>query len=59
MDKKFKECMKPHSLAHMAIGAGLVLLVASFVPAILANALIVGVVLLIAGIGYDLMVNKG
>ena len=59
MDKKFKECMKPHSLAHMVTGAGLMLILVSLIPALAANALIIGVVVLIAGVGYDLMVNKG
>ncbi|MBI3341793.1 hypothetical protein HY024_01590 [Candidatus Curtissbacteria bacterium] len=59
MNKMMKECMKPHSIAHSVEGAGVILIVSALIPAIAANALVVGVVLLIAGIAYDMMVNKG
>lgn len=59
MDKKMKECMKPHALAHLVSGAGLALILAALVPALVANALILGVVVLVAGVAFDLMVNKG
>ena len=59
MDKKFKECMKPHPLAHLVSGAGVMLILVALVPALAANALILGVVILAAGVAYDFMVNKG
>lgn len=54
-----KECMKPHSLAHLVTGAGLGLLLIALVPALGANALILGVVLAVAGIAWDFVVNPG
>lgn len=59
MDKKFKECMKPHSLAHLVSGAGLMLILVALIPALAANALILGVIILVAGVAWDFMVNKG
>lgn len=54
-----KECMKPHSLAHLVTGAGLGFLVIALVPALGANALIIGAVLAVAGIAWDFVVNPG
>lgn len=51
--------MKPHALAHSVTGAGVILIVASFIPAIAANALVIGLVLLVGGAVYDFVVNKG
>ncbi len=59
MDKMMKECMKPHSIAHMVTGAGLALILSTLIPAVAANALVLGVIVLVAGIAYDMMVNKG
>lgn len=59
MDKKIKECMKPHALAHMVSGAGIMLVLVSFFPALVANALMYGVIILVAAILFDFMVNKG
>lgn len=59
MDKKFKECMKPHSVAHLVTGAGLTLVLVALIPALATNALILGTIILVAGIAYDFMVNKG
>lgn len=52
-----KECTKPHALAHSVSGAGVALLVLYFIPALAAYALILGVVLLVGGIAWDMMVN--
>jgi len=57
MDKMMKECMKPHALAHSVTGAGVAFLVLYFVPALVSWALILGVVLLVGGIIWDMMVN--
>lgn len=59
MDKKFKECMKPHALAHLVAGAGVMLILVSIIPALAVNALILGIIILVAGVVYDYMVNKG
>lgn len=59
MGAKFAECMRPHSLAHFVSGAGLGLLAIALVPALGANALILGVVLLVAGFVFDFFVNPG
>ncbi len=57
MQAKFKECTKPHALAHSVTGAGVGLLAVALVPALVANALILGAVLLVAGIAWDFVVN--
>lgn len=59
MDKMLKECTKPHALAHSVSGAGVILILAALIPAIAANALVLGVIILVAGIAWDMMVNKG
>jgi len=59
MGAKFAECMKPHSLAHFVTGAGLGFLLVALVPALGANALILGVVLIVAGFAWDFVVNPG
>lgn len=57
MNKMMKECTKPHSLAHSVSGAGLALLVLYFVPSLLSYLLVLGVVLLVAGVAWDYMSN--
>lgn len=52
-----KECTKPHALAHSVTGAGVAFLVLYFVPALFAYLLVLGLVLLIGGIAWDMMVN--
>ena len=59
MDKKMKECMKPHALAHSLAGLGVGLILVHFVPSLVANALMIGIVVVVAAIVFDLMVNKG
>lgn len=59
MDKKMKECMKPHALAHLVSGAGVMLILVALLPTLASNALILGVIILAIGVGYDYMVNKG
>jgi hypothetical protein len=53
----FKECMKPHSLAHMVSGAGIGFLVLYFVPSLTANLLMLGLILLVVALVWDFMVN--
>ncbi len=59
MDKKFKECMKPHALVHSLAGIGFGLILVSFIPALVANALMLGVLVVAAAVVGDFMVNKG
>ncbi|HSX19408.1 MAG TPA: hypothetical protein VLE91_04765 [Candidatus Saccharimonadales bacterium] len=50
--------MKPHALAHSVAGLGVGFILVHFVPTLVPNALMIGVVVLVAGIVFDLMVNK-
>lgn len=60
MDKKFKECMKPHYIAHSISGLGVGLILVGIFPALSgATAIVLGVVAFIAGAVYDYSVNKG
>ncbi len=58
MDKKFKECMKPHFLVHNLAGIGIGLILVNFIPALVGNALMLGLVVLVVAIVGDFMVNK-
>lgn len=60
MDKKFKECMKPHYLAHSITGLGIGLILVGLISSLTGQtALVLGLVALVAGIVYDFSVNKG
>lgn len=59
MDKKFKECMKPHALMHSLAGLGFGLILVNFIPTLVDNALMLGVVVLVVAVVGDFMVNKG
>jgi hypothetical protein len=52
-----KECTKPHSLAHMASGAGLAFLVIFLLPTITPYLLALGLILLIGGVLWDFASN--
>ena len=58
-DAKMKECMKPHALAHLVTGLGVGLVLVGLIPALGANALLLGIIALVAGIAWDYSVNKG
>jgi hypothetical protein len=58
MDKKMKECMKPHALMHSLAGLGVGLILVNFIPALVANALMLGLIVLVAAVVGDFMVNK-
>lgn len=58
-DAKMKECTKPHSLAHSVSGLGIGLILVALIPALVANALVLGLIALVGGIVWDMMVNKG
>ena len=57
MNAMMKECSKPHNLAHLVTGAGIGVLVLALLPAFLDFALILGLVLLVGGLAWDMMVN--
>lgn len=59
LNAKMKECMKPHSLAHSVTGLGLGLILVAFIPALVSSALVLGVIVLIGGMAWDMAVNKG
>lgn len=50
-----KECTKPHAIAHSISGAGIALVILALVPSLVSYALILGVVLLVGGIIWDMM----
>ncbi len=52
-----KECTKPHVLAHSVSGAGLALLVLYLLPTLTPYLLVLGLVLLIGGVLWDLAAN--
>ena len=57
MDKMMKECMKPHALAHLVTGAGLGMVVVALVPAVAVWGWMAGVVVVVAGMVWDMMVQ--
>ncbi len=59
MEAKFKECTKPHALAHSLTGAGVALLAVALIPKLGTYALIIGAVALIGGVAWDFLVNPG
>lgn len=50
MDAMLKECTKPHSLLHLVSGAGLGMIVLALLPGLSANALTLGVVLVVVAL---------
>jgi len=55
---KMNECWKPHSLLHTVAGIGLGFLLLALAPQFFANALILGVVLIILAVLGELMIKK-
>ena len=55
MSKMMKDCGKPHMLSHSVSGAGVAFLVLHFVPSLGSNLLVIGLVLLVAGVVWDVM----
>lgn len=47
---KMEECLKPHALLHTVTGVGLGLLLVAVMPSVVENAVMVGVVLVVAGV---------
>lgn len=58
MDAMLKECMKPHALLHTVVGVGLGLLLVSYFSALLDNALMLGLLLVVAGVAGEFVWNK-
>ncbi len=53
MDKKMKECFKPHALMHSLVGLGLGIVLVSLVPSL--NNLWLGVAIVVVGGVLDYM----
>ncbi|OGD99433.1 hypothetical protein A3H87_03895 [Candidatus Curtissbacteria bacterium RIFCSPLOWO2_02_FULL_42_37] len=54
----FKECTKPHPLLHSVAGIGLGLLLVGLVPDLVAKAVVLGIILLVVGVGGELVIKK-
>ncbi len=50
--------MKPHALMHSLAGLGVGLILVSLIPALVANAMMLGLVVLVVAVVGDFMVNK-
>lgn len=55
---KMEECLKPHALLHIVTGVGLGLLLVGVVPSVLGNAVMWGVVLVVAAVVGEFVWNK-
>ncbi|MBI3385085.1 hypothetical protein HY030_02755 [Candidatus Gottesmanbacteria bacterium] len=53
MNEKMKSCFTPHVLMHSLFGLGLGIVLVSLVPSL--NNLWIGVVLVVVGLGLDMM----
>ncbi|MBI2327950.1 hypothetical protein HYU92_06560 [Candidatus Curtissbacteria bacterium] len=53
-----KECLKPHPLLHSLSGVGLGLLLAGLVPSLAASGVLLGIILIVAGVGGEFMMKK-
>ncbi len=59
MDKMMKECMKTHPMLHSLAGLGLGLAIAGLLPGVAGQtALMLGVLLLVAGVGGEVVLLK-
>jgi len=59
MDAKFKACMTPHALTHILTGIGVGLLLVGLFSGLVAQALTLGIIVVVAGVVIDFAVNKG
>lgn len=57
-EKMLEECFTPHSLVHLLMGIGVGLIVVSFVPSLLNNALMLGVLVVVVGFLADFLIQK-
>ena len=53
-----KECFKKHPMLHMLTGIGVGLLVIGLVPALAANAVMIGIILVVVGIGSEFVFGQ-
>lgn len=51
--KDMKECMKPHAIVHSVTGLGVGLILVALIPALVTNALVFGIIVVLAALGYD------
>lgn len=57
-EKMLEECFTPHSLVHVLMGIGVGLVLVSFVPTLLNNALMLGVLVVVVGFLADFLIQK-
>ena len=58
MDKMMKECMKTHPLLHTLGGVGLGLVLVALVPALVAKAFVLGIILIVVQFAAEYMNMK-
>lgn len=59
MAAKFKECTKPHSLAHLVTGLGVGLFLAGLVAGLTGQTgVVLGIIVIVVGFLWDFAVNK-
>jgi len=58
VDKMMKECMKTHPLLHSVGGIGLGLVLVALVPALVAKALVLGIILIVVSVAGEFMTMK-
>ena len=58
MEAMMKECMKPHGLLHLLMGAGLGLILLSFFPALGSSPLTTGLIIVVAAIVGEFVIGK-
>ncbi|MDP2632986.1 MAG: hypothetical protein Q8P25_04680 [Candidatus Curtissbacteria bacterium] len=58
MKLDFKRCMTPHVLLHNLFGIGIGLILVAFVPSLGANAIMFGIVVVVAAFVLDAAVVK-
>lgn len=58
MEAMLKECTKPHALLHTVVGVGLGLVLVSYFSGLASNALMLGLLLVVAGVAGEFVWNK-
>lgn len=53
-----QECMKPHPLLHTLAGIGIGFVLIALIPSLVASAMLFGIILVVVGIGAELMMGK-
>ena len=59
MDAKMKACMTPHALTHILTGVGLGLILVGLFSSLATMGLLLGIIVVVAGVAIDFAVNKG